>query len=102
MIARTTGVRGGALAAVLLLLAAPVPATAQERTIVVVQQSPGVVESAIASCAGGAAIGALAVYATGIGTIGPTAGLFCGLSVAASLASTAAIWTWRIAAGSSH
>lgn len=91
-----------ALAALLLLL--PVlsgPAAAQDRTVVVVQP-PGLVETAIASCAGGAAIGALAVYATGIGTIGPTAGLFCGLSVAATVASTAAIWTWRIATGSPH
>ena len=93
-----------ALAALMLLLlsAAPGPAGAQERTVVVVPQTPGLVETAIASCAGGAAIGALVVYSTGMGAIGPTAGLFCGLSVAASLASTAAIWTWRIAAGSSH
>ena len=102
MIARTTGVRGGALAAVLLLLAAPVPATAQERTIVVVQQSPGVVESAIASCAGGAMIGALVVYASGLGGVGSTAGLFCGLSVAASVVSSAAVWTWRTATSPLH
>ena len=47
-----------ALTAMLLLLpAAPAPAAAQERTVVVVPQPPGLVETAIASCAGGAAIG---------------------------------------------
>ena len=92
-----------ALAAVLLLLSvAPGPAAAQDRAVVVTSQTPGMVETAIASCAGGAAIGALIVYASGFGSIVPTAGLFCGLSVAASVASTAAIWTWRIANGTSQ
>jgi hypothetical protein len=91
-----------ALAALLLLLAASGPAAAQQGGVIVTPPPPGLVETAIASCAGGAAIGALAVYATGIGSIGSTAGLFCGLSVAASLASTAAIWTWRTATGVQH
>ncbi len=91
-----------ALAAALLLLpAAPAPAGAQERTVVMVQP-PGLVETAIASCAGGAMIGVLAVYASGVGAMGPTAGLFCGLSVAASVVSTAAVWTWRLATSPLH
>ena len=93
-----------ALAIAFLLL--PVlagPAAAQERAGIVVSPAPpGLVEAAIASCAGGAAIGVVVVYTTGIGSMGSTAGLFCGLSVAASLASTAAIWTWRIATGAQH
>ncbi len=87
--------------AALLLQAAPGPAGAQERTVVVVQP-PGLVETAVASCAGGAMIGALAVYASGVGSIGATAGLFCGLSVAASVVSTAAVWTWRLATSPLH
>lgn len=84
-----------AAALVVALLAAPaVPAAAQERTLVVVQQ-PGLLESALASCAGGAMIGAVLVYAGGTGPIGPTAGLFCGLSAAASVVSTVTVWTWR-------
>lgn len=89
-----------ALAALLLLPA--LPAAAQERTVVLTPRPPGLVETAIASCAGGAAIGAVVVYASGIGQAGPTAALFCGLSVAASLASTAAIWTWRAATGTAR
>jgi hypothetical protein len=88
----------GALAAA-LLLAVPAAAGAQERTIVVIPQSPGLAESALASCAGGAIIGALIVVVRGVGAVGPTAGLFCGLSAAASLVSTVTIWTWRTATG---
>jgi hypothetical protein len=61
------------------------------RTIVVVQ--PGLAETAVASCAGGAAIGYLLVLASGVGSALGTPALFCGLSIAASVASTAAVWT---------
>ena len=95
-------IRIAAALLLLLPLVAPATAVAQEHTIVVVQQPPGLVESAIASCAGGAMIGALVVYASGVGGVGSTAGLFCGLSVAASVVSTAAVWTWRTATSPLH
>lgn len=66
------------------------------REVVVVQQS-GFAETAVASCAGGAAIGYLVVLATGGVTPVGTAALFCGLSVAATAASTVAVWTWHTA-----
>ncbi len=92
-----------ALAAALLLLpAAPVPARAQEHNVVVVVQPPGLAESALASCAGGAMIGALLVTASGAGGLGATAGLFCGLSVAASVVSTLTFWTWYTVTGALH
>ncbi len=83
------------LAALLLVLpAAPEPAGARERTALVPTQPAGLVESAIASCTGGAVIGvmigALVVFAGGFGAIAPAAGLFCGLSVAASVVTGAA------------
>jgi hypothetical protein len=56
----------------------------------------GFIESAIASCAGGAAIGYLAALATGVPSPGGTAALFCGLSVAATTASTVAVGTWHL------
>jgi hypothetical protein len=65
----------------------------REETVVV--QSPGLAETAVASCAGGAAIGYLVVVATGFGSAIGTPALYCGLSVAASVASTVATWTWR-------
>lgn len=74
-----------------LLLAAP--ARAQPTTVVVLPA--GFAETAIASCAGGAMIGYLAVLATGAPSPFGTAALFCGLSVAATTASTVAVWTWH-------
>ncbi len=62
---------------------------------VVVVRPASFAETAVASCAGGAAIGALVVFATGGMTPVGTAALFCGLSVAATTASTAAVWTWH-------
>jgi hypothetical protein len=60
----------------------------------VATQPPGLVESAVASCTGGAVIGAmigaLVVFAGGFGAIAPAAGLFCGLSVAASMVTATA------------
>jgi len=56
----------------------------------------GFISSAIASCAGGAAIGYLAVVALGGPNPGGTAALFCGLSVAATTASTVAVGTWHL------
>lgn len=68
--------------------------------MVVQPEPPGVVESALAACAGGAVIGALVVaYAGPMEALGPTAGLFCGLSVAATVVSTATVWTWRTVTG---
>ena len=61
----------------------------------VVSRSSSFAETAVASCAGGAAIGYLAVLATGAPAPLNTAALFCGLSVAATTASTVAIWTWH-------
>jgi hypothetical protein len=91
------------IALILLLLALPVAQPAAQvlqgaernGTPLVVVQRPGFTETAVASCAGGAAIGYLAVIATGAGSPAATAALFCGLSVAAGAASTVAIWTWR-------
>jgi len=57
-------------------------------------QPAGFAEAAVASCAGGAMIGYLAVLATGAATPLGTAALFCGLSVAATAASGIAVWTW--------
>jgi hypothetical protein len=92
-----------ALAAALLLLpAAPGAARAQDHDVVVVVQPPGLAESALASCAGGAMIGALVVTASGAGSVASTAGLFCGLSVAASVVSTLTFWTWRTVTGAFH
>lgn len=78
------------LAAMLLLPAMEDPAGARERSFVVSPHPPGLVESALTSCAGGAMIGALLFYAGTLGPIGlgavvPGAGLFCGLSVVATV-----------------
>ena len=62
---------------------------------VVVVQPAGFADAAVASCAGGAAIGYLIVVATGGPSPFGTAAVFCGLSVAATAASTVAVWTWR-------
>jgi hypothetical protein len=90
--------RASALLLLLLLASPPGPAAAEERTVVVVEY-PGLVETALASCAGGAVIGVIVVAAGGVGQIGPTAGLFCGLSAAAAVVSTATAWTWRAVTG---
>jgi uncharacterized membrane protein YebE (DUF533 family) len=76
-----------------LLLASP--ASAQTAGGVVVVQPSAFADTAVASCAGGAAIGYLVVVASGGATPFATAALFCGLSVAATAASTVAVWTWR-------
>lgn len=62
----------------------------------------GFAEAAVASCAGGAAIGYLVVLAVGAPSPIGTAALFCGLSVAATVASAAAVWTWDTATESFH
>src|SRR5689334_22289775 len=59
------------------------------------EPSSGFAEAAVASFAGGAMIGYLAVVATGASSPVGTAALFCGLSVAATTASTVAVWTWH-------
>ncbi len=81
---------GVLLLLVLLLPGAPGPAGARERSFVASPHPPGAVESALTSCAGGAMIGALLFYAgtlgpVGLGAVVPGAGLFCGLSVVATV-----------------
>ena len=96
------------IAAAAILVALSLPAAAQTATPLaggVVNSGPGqqvviarpasFAETAVASCAGGAAIGALVVFATGGMSPVGTAALFCGLSVAATTASTVALWTWH-------
>ncbi len=83
-----------ALLIVLLLPVALRPAGGREHSFVAEPHPPGLLESAITSCAGGALIGALLVYAAtfgpvGLAAVGPGAGLFCGLSVVASVFSAA-------------
>jgi len=56
----------------------------------------GITEAAISACAGGAVIGLILVWASGTGAAGPTAGLFCGLSVAATVTASVATYTWRV------
>nr|UXE44806.1 hypothetical protein Hi04_10k_c377_00035 [uncultured bacterium] len=79
---------------VVLTLASPVKAQSASGGAVVVVPA-GFAETAVASCAGGAMIGYLAVLATGAPSPIGTAALFCGLSVAATTASTVAVWTWH-------
>jgi hypothetical protein len=103
---RTSAISLASLA-LLASLIVTVPASAQAAPLVggvvssspgqevVVMQPSGFADTAVASCAGGAAIGYLAVVATGGVTPLGTAAMFCGLSVAATAASTVAVWTWR-------
>jgi hypothetical protein len=84
-----------ALAAALGTALLATPAAAQQAGPVVVVQPAGFAETAVASCAGGAMIGYLAVIATGAPAPFGTAALFCGLSVAATMASSVAVWTWH-------
>jgi hypothetical protein len=93
--------RGAALLGPLLALSLTVGpvgtagAQAVEREVVVVRQG-GLTEAAISACAGGAAIGVILVLASGTGAMGPTAGLFCGLSVAATVTASVAGYAWRV------
>lgn len=88
--------RAALVLAALLVVLPPAAelAGARERTALVEPQPAGLLETAVASCTGGAVIGAmigvLVVFAGGFGAIAPAAGLFCGLSVAASVVSSAA------------
>ncbi|MGE0225529.1 MAG: hypothetical protein AB7F35_23990 [Acetobacteraceae bacterium] len=66
---------------------------------VIVMPPVGVGEAALASCAGGAAIGFLLVVASGVGSPAGTAALFCGLSAAATVTSSVTFWTWRTVTG---
>ncbi len=72
----------------------PVRAQVVEREVVVVRQG-GLTEAALSACAGGAAIGFILVWASGTGAAGPTAGLFCGLSVAATVSASIASYALR-------
>ena len=85
-----TGWRAVPLAA-LLLAALAGPARAQDT----VPWKPGLMDVAIPSCAGGAAVGAIIALGSGVTPAVPTAVLFCGLSVSASLAANLAARTWR-------
>jgi hypothetical protein len=84
-----------ALAAALLLVpAAPGPADAwAERSVPLAPEQPGLVQTAVASCTGGAIIGAMiGALALSVGNffgVFPSAGLFCGISVAATMVTTA-------------
>jgi hypothetical protein len=80
------------LAGSLLLFALSGPAAAE--------RSAPWMESTIGACAGGAVIGAAVAYAGGAYVVGPpmvaqTAGLFCGLSVAATWSAQTAMSVWR-------
>ena len=78
-----------------LLAGGPVSAqVVVERDVIVVRQC-GVTEAMISACAGGAAIGAVIVWGSGTGAVLPTAGLFCGLSVAATISASVATYAWR-------
>lgn len=92
--------RAKTIAAILLpaiLLATPVAAQPAGGVVNVDgSSSDSFAEAAVASCAGGAAIGYLAVLATGAPAPLETAALFCGLSVAATAASTVAVGTWHV------
>jgi len=79
-----------------VLLATPVAAQPVGGVINGTPDPSSFAESAIASCAGGAAIGYLAVLATGAPNPVGTAALFCGLSVAATTASVLAVGTWHL------
>lgn len=85
-----TGWRGWAVAA-LMLAALASPARAQDT----VPWNPGLMEAAVSSCAGGAAVGAIVALGGGMTPPVPTAVLFCGLSVSATLAANLAARTWR-------
>lgn len=77
-------------------LAAPMTSRAAfaQNDQVVVVRPVGLTEAALSSCAGGAVIGYLLVFASGMGSANGTAALFCGLSAAATVTSavTSAIW----------
>ncbi len=77
----------------------PPPPSPNERQVVVVPRGPGLVEAAISSCAGGASIGYLLVYASGVGDPLATSALFCGLSAAASVTGGLTSWVWRSVTG---
>jgi hypothetical protein len=96
--------RTSAIALALLVALLATPAGAQTAAGGVVNSSPnqrvvyvesgGFAEAAVSSCAGGAMIGFLAALAVGTPSPGSTAALFCGLSVAATTASSITSWTW--------
>ena len=77
----------------------PPPASPTERQVVFVPRRPGIVEGAVSSCAGGAAIGYLIVFATGVGDPWASSTLFCGLSAAASVTGGLTSWAWRSVTG---
>jgi hypothetical protein len=81
------------LAGLVILVSGAMPTRADDPASVVAARSSGVVETAVASCAGGAAIGYLVTAGEA------TAATFCGLSVAASVAGAASLWVWRGATG---
>lgn len=107
--ARLTGwVRTRPFVLILLLLLgmtfAPVRGMAQTGpaetgSVAVAVQPVSLAEAAMASCAGGAMIGYLLVVATGPGSPTATAAMFCGLSAAATVASSITFWTWRSLTG---
>jgi hypothetical protein len=85
------------LTGLVILVSGAMPARADDPASVIAARSSGIVETAVASCAGGAAIGYLVAAGSGAG--GATVATFCGLSVAASVAGAASLWAWRGATG---
>lgn len=60
---------------------------------------PTLMEVAISSCAGGAAVGVLVAWGGGAMAPAPAAALFCGLSVSATVAANVASRAWRTTTG---
>jgi len=90
--------RLAAVVAIMGMLAGDAAAAPFERNGQTVWQ-PTLMEVAISSCAGGAAVGALVAWGGGAMAPVPTAALFCGLSVTATVAANVASRTWRSTAG---
>lgn len=95
---RTGGVVPWLLALSLTLGTGAAAAQGIDRDVIIVRQG-SVAEAAVSACAGGAAIGVLIVWVSGTGAAVPTAGLFCGLSVAATVSAAAASQAWRSLGG---
>jgi len=77
----------------------PPPPSPNEPRVIMLPRRPGLVEAAVSSCAGGAAIGYLIVFATGVGDPWASSTLFCGLSAAASVTGGLTSWAWRSVTG---
>lgn len=90
--------RAVAVIAIVGLLAGEAAAAPVEQNGQTVWQ-PTLMEVAISSCAGGAAVGVLVAWGGGTMAPAPAAALFCGLSVSATVAANVASRAWRSTAG---